>query len=163
MQNPTPQLESGHAPRQVHPAAALFPMMAKKEKKAKAQQPVPGKSRVGIERAHEAIACLKRIPATDALRERGHAVVTDWIRHNRDDEEAERALKKRLRELTPPTTGPTDELRSRVSTMLDQKLGWQQLYGKNGKALREVSKSADADDLKEIDRCLESATRFARS
>lgn len=43
----------------------------------------PGKSRgVGIQRAHEAIACLKRIPKNDALRSRGFQVVTDWIRHN---------------------------------------------------------------------------------
>lgn len=48
------------------------------------QQPEPGKSQgVGIQRAHEAIACLKRIPTNDALRKRGFQVVTDWIKHNK--------------------------------------------------------------------------------
>jgi hypothetical protein len=38
----------------------------------------------GIVHAHEAIACLKRIPKNDALRKRGFQVVTDWIRHNKN-------------------------------------------------------------------------------
>jgi len=43
-----------------------------------------GESRgIGIQRAHEAIACLKRIPKNDALRKRGFQVVTDWIKHNK--------------------------------------------------------------------------------
>lgn len=45
--------------------------------------PTNGKVRgVGIQRAHEAIACLKQIPKNDALRKRGFQVVTDWIKHN---------------------------------------------------------------------------------
>lgn len=43
-----------------------------------------GKSRgVGVQRAHEAIACLKRIPQNDALRKRGFQIVADWIKHNK--------------------------------------------------------------------------------
>lgn len=38
---------------------------------------------VGVERAHEAIACLKRIPAGDALRKRAFEIVIDWIKHNK--------------------------------------------------------------------------------
>lgn len=38
---------------------------------------------VGIEKAHEAIACLKKIPKRDALRNRGLQVVMDWIKHNK--------------------------------------------------------------------------------
>lgn len=56
----------------------------KKGTKDTPKDPPPGQSRgVGIERAHEAIACLKRIPKNDALRKRGFQVVTDWIRHNK--------------------------------------------------------------------------------
>lgn len=48
------------------------------------EEPEPGKSRgIGIQRAHDAIACLKRIPKNDALRKRGFQVVTDWIRQNK--------------------------------------------------------------------------------
>lgn len=43
-----------------------------------------GKSRGrGVHLAHEAIACLKRIPKNDALRSRGFQIVSDWIKHNR--------------------------------------------------------------------------------
>lgn len=43
-----------------------------------------GKSRgVGVQRAHEAIACLKKIPVNDGLRKRGFQIVTDWIKHNK--------------------------------------------------------------------------------
>lgn len=37
---------------------------------------------VGIERAHEAIACLKKIPVADALRKRAFEIVKDWMNHN---------------------------------------------------------------------------------
>ncbi len=48
------------------------------------EEPPPGVSRgFGIERAHEAIACLKRIPKNDMLRKRGLQIVSDWIRHNK--------------------------------------------------------------------------------
>lgn len=43
---------------------------------------VVGKTRLGIQRAHEAIACLKRIPKHDQLRARALEVVADWIKHN---------------------------------------------------------------------------------
>lgn len=43
----------------------------------------PGVSRgVGIERGHEAIGCLKRIPKNDGLRKRGFQLVSDWIKRN---------------------------------------------------------------------------------
>jgi len=43
-----------------------------------------GESRgVGVQRANEAINCLRRIPKNDRLRKRGFQIVTDWIRHNR--------------------------------------------------------------------------------
>lgn len=38
---------------------------------------------VGVRRAHEAIACLKRIPQNDALRDRAYQIVLDYITHNR--------------------------------------------------------------------------------
>lgn len=38
---------------------------------------------VAIDRAHEAINCLKRIPKNDGLRKRGFQIVTDWIRDNK--------------------------------------------------------------------------------
>lgn len=37
----------------------------------------------GVQYAHDAINCLKRIPKNDALRKQGFQLVTDWIRHNR--------------------------------------------------------------------------------
>ncbi len=37
---------------------------------------------VGVERATEAIACLKRIPRSDPLRKRGYQMVADYIKHN---------------------------------------------------------------------------------
>lgn len=37
---------------------------------------------VGVERAHEAIACLRKIPAGDALRKRAFEIVTQWIKKN---------------------------------------------------------------------------------
>lgn len=47
-------------------------------------EPEPGKSRgVGVQRAHEAIACLKKIPKSDGLRKRGFQIVVDWIKHNK--------------------------------------------------------------------------------
>lgn len=47
-------------------------------------QPEEGKKRgVGVIRANEAIDCLKRIPKSDALRERGFQQVADWIRRNK--------------------------------------------------------------------------------
>ena len=39
--------------------------------------------RLGIQRAHEAISCLKEISVVDALRKRGFQIVSDWIRHNK--------------------------------------------------------------------------------
>lgn len=45
---------------------------------------VPLKSRgVGVQRANEAIDCLKRIPKNDGLRKRGFQIVTDWIKQNK--------------------------------------------------------------------------------
>jgi hypothetical protein len=44
---------------------------------------IPKSRGFGIERAHDAIACLKRIPKSDALRLRGFEIVMDWIKHNR--------------------------------------------------------------------------------
>lgn len=38
---------------------------------------------VGIQRAHEAIACLKKIPKADALRKRAFQVVSDWMKNNK--------------------------------------------------------------------------------
>jgi hypothetical protein len=46
---------------------------------------VPKSRGVGVERAHDAIACLKRIPKSDALRLRGFEIVIDWIKHNRKE------------------------------------------------------------------------------
>jgi len=47
-------------------------------------EPEPGVSRgVGIRRAHEAIACLKRIPKRDRLRSRAFEIVSDWIKENK--------------------------------------------------------------------------------
>ena len=37
----------------------------------------------GVQRAHEAIACLKRIPVNDALRSRAFEIVRDWMDHNK--------------------------------------------------------------------------------
>lgn len=41
-----------------------------------------GKTEVGIDRAHEAIGCLIRIPKNDRFRKRGFQIVTDWIKQN---------------------------------------------------------------------------------
>lgn len=38
---------------------------------------------IGIQRAHEAIACLKKIPKADALRKRAFQLVGDWMKHNK--------------------------------------------------------------------------------
>lgn len=44
----------------------------------------PGKVRgVGVRRAHDAIACLKRIPKNDSLRKRAFQIVSDYIKQNR--------------------------------------------------------------------------------
>ena len=46
--------------------------------------PPAGESRgIGVQRAHEAIACLKKIPLKDGLRKRGLQIVSDWIHHNK--------------------------------------------------------------------------------
>jgi hypothetical protein len=37
---------------------------------------------VGMDRAKEAVECLKRIPEDDPLRKRGLQLVMDWVRHN---------------------------------------------------------------------------------
>jgi ParB family chromosome partitioning protein len=37
----------------------------------------------GVDLAHEAINCLRRIPKNDRLRDRGFQIVTDWIRRER--------------------------------------------------------------------------------
>lgn len=37
---------------------------------------------VGMDRAHEAVNCLRRIPQNDGLRKRAFEFVTDWIRRN---------------------------------------------------------------------------------
>lgn len=36
----------------------------------------------GVQRAHEAIACLKRIPKNDALRKRGFQIVYDYVKNH---------------------------------------------------------------------------------
>lgn len=38
---------------------------------------------VGVQRGHEAINCLKKIPKNDALRKRGFQIVSDFIRQNK--------------------------------------------------------------------------------
>jgi len=53
-----------------------------------------------------------------------------------------------------------DELRSRASTLLDQKLGWQQFYGRNGKTLRELAQSADTEELSEIVKCFDTVAAW---
>lgn len=54
------------------------------EAEEKHPDPPPGESRgVGVQRANEAIDCLKRIPKNDGLRKRGFQIVTDWIRQNK--------------------------------------------------------------------------------
>lgn len=76
------------APPAVREAARQMDLTGKVDpafKAVKAAQPTDEdrKSRgVGIQRAHEAIACLKRIPENDGLRKQGFQVVADWIRHN---------------------------------------------------------------------------------
>ncbi len=37
---------------------------------------------VGVECAHKAIACLKKIPTADALRKSAFAIVRDWMKQN---------------------------------------------------------------------------------
>ena len=37
---------------------------------------------VGVDRAHEAINCLRKIPRNDGLRKRGFQIVADWIKQN---------------------------------------------------------------------------------
>jgi|TARA_Y100000310_G_C20575234_1_gene760070 hypothetical protein len=53
-----------------------------------------------------------------------------------------------------------DELRSRASTLLDQKLGWQQLYGRNGKTLRDLAQSADTEELSEVIKCFKTVAEW---
>ncbi len=55
------------------------------------------------------------------------------------------------------------ELRSRASTMLDQKLGWQQLYGTNGTTLCDLAQTADADELSEVVRCFETVGQWCQA
>jgi DNA-directed RNA polymerase specialized sigma24 family protein len=59
-------------------------------KKVPASKPVEdepatdeAKQGVGIRRAHDAIACLKRIPKNDAFRKRAFEIVSDYIKQNR--------------------------------------------------------------------------------
>ena len=47
-------------------------------------QPVPQRRGMGVQLAHDAIAVLKRIPLTDALRGDGLDLVVRWIEHNRN-------------------------------------------------------------------------------
>ncbi len=48
------------------------------------EEPNEGEVRgVGVRRAHDAIACLKRIPKNDLLRKRAFQIVSDYIKHNR--------------------------------------------------------------------------------
>ncbi|HYW80498.1 MAG TPA: hypothetical protein VE890_13025, partial [Thermoguttaceae bacterium] len=68
-----------------------------------------GKTRIGVQRAHEAIACLKKIPQNDALHKRAGEIVADWIRYNVDGGEPD--------ELTPdcdqePTDAPIEFVQS---------------------------------------------------
>jgi hypothetical protein len=57
---------------------------ADKPKEAEADEAAAIKSQgVGVERAHQAIACLKRIPKGDALRRRAFEIVFDYIKQNR--------------------------------------------------------------------------------
>lgn len=56
---------------------------ADQPEKPAAEETTPESKGVGVERAHQAIACLKRIPKSDGLRLRAYEIVTDWIKHNR--------------------------------------------------------------------------------
>jgi hypothetical protein len=57
----------------------------RKEQQAASPEPATEiRSRgVGVQRANEAVDCLRRIPKHDSLRARGFQIVTDWIRRNR--------------------------------------------------------------------------------
>jgi len=46
------------------------------------EQPATNRRGVGIDRAHEAVNCLMRIPKNDPFRKRGFQIVTDFIKHN---------------------------------------------------------------------------------
>lgn len=41
---------------------------------------------IGVQRANEAVACLKRIPQSDGLRDRAYEIVADYIEHNHRDD-----------------------------------------------------------------------------
>ncbi len=57
--------------------------LRKNRQSAPEPEPEPGQSRgVGVERAHEAINILSRIPKNDLLRKRGFQIVADWLRAN---------------------------------------------------------------------------------
>jgi hypothetical protein len=57
---------------------------ADKPKEAEADEAAVTETQgVGVERAHQAIACLKRIPKGDALRKRAFQIVSDYIKQNR--------------------------------------------------------------------------------
>jgi hypothetical protein len=48
------------------------------------EEPPEGEVRgVGVRRAHDAIACLKKIPKNDLLRKRAFQIVSDYIKQNR--------------------------------------------------------------------------------
>ena len=75
-------LESGRHNRKYKPGLGGGHDVAEKDETPDTEP--NGKVRgIEIQRAHEAIAGLKRIPKNDALRTRGFQVVTDWIRHNK--------------------------------------------------------------------------------
>lgn len=81
------------------PAEAAEELKAKAKEKAKprtalkkkadatehveAGKTTPESQGVGVERAYQAIACLKRIPKGDSLRKRAFEIVSDYIKQNR--------------------------------------------------------------------------------
>jgi hypothetical protein len=74
-------LENGHHNRKYKPNPHGG---HEREERIDETEAAPGQKRgVGIERAHEAIACLKKIPKRDGLRKRGFQIVLDWMKHNK--------------------------------------------------------------------------------
>jgi len=61
------------------------PVKIQKDKEQTLSNDNKDKSRgVGVQYAHEAIACLKKIPRKDALRKRAYEIVADWIKANKN-------------------------------------------------------------------------------
>jgi hypothetical protein len=79
----TRAVEISQLPRDEQPAALQEAITVKRRQRPIKPPPAGSIRGKGIRLAHEAIACLKKIPKNDALRKRGFQVVTDWIRHNK--------------------------------------------------------------------------------